>query len=44
VIRYDFDIANMSSAGVTFLQRYEEKSAPTEEGPADAPDYAAPAF
>ncbi len=37
VIRYDFDIANMSSAGVTFLQRYEEKSAPTEEGPADAP-------
>lgn len=46
VIRYDFDIANMSSAGVTFLQPYEDKtaSAPAPEGTADSPDYAEPAF
>jgi hypothetical protein len=44
VIRYDFDIANMSSAGVTFLQAYEEKSASPDEGAAASPDYAGPAF
>jgi hypothetical protein len=44
VIRYDFDIANMSSAGVTFLQAYEEKSASPDEGAAASPDYAEPAF